>query len=79
MDNTQHLILSHLREQSIAIKELVEETKKSNELLSQLVKVNSEMLQFFVGIDERESGVDPTLNQEYLTEIEKDGFSPNTG
>lgn len=79
MDNTQHLILSHLREQSVAIKALVEQTEKSNELLTHLVKINMDILQFFVGIDERESGVDPTLNQEYLTEIEKDGFNPNTG
>lgn len=79
MDNTQHLILSHLREQTIAIQETNKRLDSLTELQKELVSINRELLTFFVAIDERESGSDSTAGQEYLTELEKDGFSPKSG
>lgn len=60
------------------MKELIDSHKELIELTKQNNAVLRELLNFFVSIDRREQGND-SENQEYLKELEQDGFRPPVG
>lgn len=70
------LILNESRKQTQILSSIDKGQTETNKLLSELIAINKETLNFFVAVEERELGLDSTVNQEYLTEIQKDGFKP---
>ena len=42
-------------------------------------KIQKELLNFFIAIEERETGASSVNSMQYLKELERDGFNPPTG
>ncbi len=53
--------------------------KEQTKLLKENNSIMRELLNFFVSIDRRDQGFESEASQEYLAELEKDGFNPPTG
>mgnify|MGYP003970828209 CR=1 FL=1 len=70
------LLLEEMKKHTHVLSSIQKDSEKTNELLTELIAINRETLNFFVAVEERESGVESSFNQEYLTEIKKDGFKP---
>ena len=75
-DNMDRLILQESVKQTKLLMENNEGQIITQELFKELISISRETLNFFVSVDERESGEEPTFNKDYLTEISKDGNKP---
>lgn len=79
MDNSTHQLIVLQNKQIDRLELLEVAMKEQNQLLKQSNSILQELLTFFVSIDRREQGQDSESAQEYLAELEKDGFKPPTG
>ena len=75
--NHQLVILGNKQIDKLDLIEI--QIEKQNELLKENNSLMRELLNFFVSIDRRDQGMDSENAQEYLAELEKDGFNPPTG
>lgn len=77
--NIEEATLTEIRKQSLVFESISENQNKMIELLREISDINREMLNFFIAIEENESGEPSTFNKEYLAEINKEGSTPPRG
>lgn len=79
MDQGTHQLIQYTARQNELLTEQNELMKQEINIMKQQHSVMQELLNFFVSVDRREQGQESEMAQEYLLELEKDGFHPSTG